>query len=204
MVRVVWYRIGEKASPRGGQASPPRGGPPGVFIQDADAAMTQAAERVFPLATKRRCLWHLGQNLIKNLKPTLGSDFKVSQTCASYNGGWRVTSLGVLFCNKRWRRANCCGPLRVFWHRSRPIGVVGIACVMLPLFVLTFCSLHQMSEISCFTCRIGPSLTPVFSSLRRATNPLFHSTNPHRHSSTSSTRCKGDSARRDSRTNTRS
>ena len=127
-----------------------RGGPPGVFIQDADAAMTQAAERVFPLATKRRCLWHLGQNLIKNMKPTLGSDFKVSQTCASYNGGWRVTSLGVLFCNKRWRRANCCGPLRVFWHRSRPTGVVGIACVMLPLFVLTFCYLDQMSEISSF------------------------------------------------------
>jgi len=165
-----------------------------VFIQDADAAMTEAAERVFPLATQRRCLWHLGQN-IKNLKPTLGSDFKVSQTCASYNGGWRVTSLGVLFCNKRWHRANCCGPLRVFWHRSRPIGVVGIACVMLPLFVLTFCSLHQMSEIGSFH---------VSYRLRRATNPLFRSTNPHRDSSTSSARRKGDSARRDSRTNTRS
>ena len=94
-----------------------RGGPPRVFIQDADAAMTEAAERVFPLATQRRCLWHLGQN-IKNLKPTLGSDFKVSQTCASYNGGCRVTSLAVLFCNKHWRRANCCDPLRVFWHLS--------------------------------------------------------------------------------------
>ena len=74
-----------------------------MFFQDADAAMTQAAERVSPLATKRRCLWHLGKNIMKNLKPTLRSDVKVSQTCASYNGGWRVTSLGVLFCNKRWR-----------------------------------------------------------------------------------------------------
>ena len=56
-----------------------RGGAPDVFIEDADAAMTQAADQVFPLATKRWCLWHLGQNIVKNLKPTLGAGFKVSQ-----------------------------------------------------------------------------------------------------------------------------
>lgn len=33
-----------------------QGWAPNVIIKDADAAMTMAADRVFPLATKRRCL----------------------------------------------------------------------------------------------------------------------------------------------------
>lgn len=55
-----------------------RGAPPDVFIQDADIAMTSAAVAVFPLATKRRCIWHLGQNMTKNLGGVLGFGFPVS------------------------------------------------------------------------------------------------------------------------------
>lgn len=55
-----------------------RGGAPDVFLQDADAAMTQAAAKVFPLATRRRCMWHLRQNLITNLKGVMGKYFNVS------------------------------------------------------------------------------------------------------------------------------
>lgn len=55
-----------------------RGGAPDIFLQDADAAMTQAAAEVFPFATRRRCVWHLGQNLITNLRGLLGADFEVS------------------------------------------------------------------------------------------------------------------------------
>ena len=54
-----------------------RGAAPDVFLQDADAAMTLAAEEVFEDAKKRRCAWHLGQNIIKNIKSVLGSTFQV-------------------------------------------------------------------------------------------------------------------------------
>lgn len=54
-----------------------RGAAPDMFLQDADAAMGLAADKVFPDAKKRRCMWHLGQNLIKNLKKVLGSAFQV-------------------------------------------------------------------------------------------------------------------------------
>ncbi|CAN0207820.1 unnamed protein product [Ectocarpus sp. 6 AP-2014] len=53
-----------------------RGAAPDMFLQDADAAMGLAADKVFPDAKKRRCMWHLGQNLIKNLKKVLGSAFQ--------------------------------------------------------------------------------------------------------------------------------
>lgn len=55
-----------------------RGAPPKVFLQDADMAMTQAAQKVFPLSQKRRCMWHLGKNVITNLKALLGKYFNVS------------------------------------------------------------------------------------------------------------------------------
>ena len=50
---------------------------PDVYLQDADAAMTRAAEEFSEDAKKRRCAWHLGQNIIKNLKSVLGSTFQV-------------------------------------------------------------------------------------------------------------------------------
>ena len=50
---------------------------PGIFIQDADAAMTGAVRHVFPDATARRCLWHLYQNIIKALSKELGSSMHV-------------------------------------------------------------------------------------------------------------------------------
>eukprot|EP00904_Undaria_pinnatifida_P004777 jgi/Undpi1/142/HiC_scaffold_1.g00141.m1 len=53
-----------------------RGAAPDVFLQDADAAMTLAAEEVFEDAKKRRCAWYLGQDIIKNLKSVLGSTFQ--------------------------------------------------------------------------------------------------------------------------------
>ncbi|CAB1098138.1 unnamed protein product [Ectocarpus sp. CCAP 1310/34] len=53
-----------------------RGAAPDMFLQDADAAMGLAADKVFPDARKRRCMWHLGQNLMKNLKKVLGSAFQ--------------------------------------------------------------------------------------------------------------------------------
>ena len=56
-----------------------RGAAPDMFIQDADAAMTQAADRVFPDAKKRRCMWHLGKNLLTNLRGLLGGHFNVSR-----------------------------------------------------------------------------------------------------------------------------
>ncbi|CAN0460990.1 unnamed protein product [Ascophyllum nodosum] len=52
-----------------------RGAVPDMFLQDADAAMTQAADRVFPDAKKRRCMWHLGKNLLTNLRGLLGGHF---------------------------------------------------------------------------------------------------------------------------------
>eukprot|EP00904_Undaria_pinnatifida_P011765 jgi/Undpi1/7719/HiC_scaffold_23.g10192.m1 len=52
-----------------------RGGKqPGIFIQDADAAMTGAVRHVFPDTTARRCLWHLYQNITKALSKELGSN----------------------------------------------------------------------------------------------------------------------------------
>ena len=56
-----------------------RGAVPDMFLQDADAAMTQAADRVFPDAKKRRCMWHLGKNLLTNLRGLLGGHFNVSR-----------------------------------------------------------------------------------------------------------------------------
>lgn len=58
-----------------------RGAAPDVFIQDADAAMTQAAQRVFPHAKRRRCLWHLERDVAKNLKALLGGQFNVRHYC---------------------------------------------------------------------------------------------------------------------------
>ena len=55
-----------------------RGGPPDVMLVDADIAMRSAADKTFTLAIKRRCIWHLGQNLTKNLTGVLGSSFPVS------------------------------------------------------------------------------------------------------------------------------
>lgn len=55
-----------------------RGGPPDVMLVDADVAMKSAADKTYPFAIKRRCIWHLGQNLTKNLGGVLGSSFPVS------------------------------------------------------------------------------------------------------------------------------
>ena len=55
-----------------------RGGPPYVMVVDADIAMRSAADKTFPLAIKRRCIQHLGQNLKKNLAGVLGSSLPVS------------------------------------------------------------------------------------------------------------------------------
>lgn len=57
------------------------GAAPDVFIQDADAAMARASQRVFPHAKRRRCMWHLGQDVAKNLKVLLGGQFNVSHYC---------------------------------------------------------------------------------------------------------------------------
>lgn len=56
-----------------------RGGEgPDVFIQDADAACTLAASRVFKGAKKLRCQWHLWKNVKEKLGGILGGNFKVS------------------------------------------------------------------------------------------------------------------------------
>ncbi|CAM9705832.1 unnamed protein product [Pylaiella littoralis] len=53
-----------------------RGGEgPDVFIQDADAACTLAADKVFKGAKKLRCLWHLWKNVKEKLGSILGKDF---------------------------------------------------------------------------------------------------------------------------------
>ena len=49
-----------------------QGAAPDMFLQDADAAMTLAPDSVFPDAKKRRCMWHLGKNLLTNLRGLLG------------------------------------------------------------------------------------------------------------------------------------
>ena len=55
-----------------------RGGKqPGIFIQDADAAMMGAVRHVFPDATARRCLWYLYQDILKGLSKELGSSMHV-------------------------------------------------------------------------------------------------------------------------------
>lgn len=51
---------------------------PDVFIQGENNAMAGAAEKVFPLAKKRRCVWRLRQNVAKNLTGLLGNSFEVS------------------------------------------------------------------------------------------------------------------------------
>ena len=55
-----------------------RGKQPDIFIQDADAAMTGAVRQVFPDSQPRRCLWHLYQNIIKNLSKVLRDKMNVS------------------------------------------------------------------------------------------------------------------------------
>ena len=55
-----------------------RGGKqPEIFIQDADSAMTGAVGRVFPDALPRRCLWHLYQNILKNVAKVVGGKISV-------------------------------------------------------------------------------------------------------------------------------
>eukprot|EP00904_Undaria_pinnatifida_P011919 jgi/Undpi1/7858/HiC_scaffold_23.g10330.m1 len=54
---------------RGGQG-------PDVFIQDADAACTLAAQSRFPGATMLRCQWHLYKNVREKLGPILGKAYQ--------------------------------------------------------------------------------------------------------------------------------
>eukprot|EP00904_Undaria_pinnatifida_P011692 jgi/Undpi1/7653/HiC_scaffold_23.g10126.m1 len=54
---------------RGGQG-------PDVFIQDADAACTLAAQSRFPGATMLRCQWHLYKNVREKLGPILGRAYQ--------------------------------------------------------------------------------------------------------------------------------
>eukprot|EP00904_Undaria_pinnatifida_P011639 jgi/Undpi1/7605/HiC_scaffold_23.g10078.m1 len=54
---------------RGGQG-------PDVFIQDADAACTLAAQSRFPGATMFRCQWHLYKNVREKLGPILGQAYQ--------------------------------------------------------------------------------------------------------------------------------
>eukprot|EP00904_Undaria_pinnatifida_P008991 jgi/Undpi1/5221/HiC_scaffold_2.g00503.m1 len=54
---------------RGGQG-------PDVFIQDADAACTLAAQSRFPGATILRCQWHLYKNVREKLGPILGQAYQ--------------------------------------------------------------------------------------------------------------------------------
>jgi hypothetical protein len=49
-------------------------GAPSIIVSDADKAITNAALRVFPTATLRRCEWHLGDNLAKNLPAAIRTD----------------------------------------------------------------------------------------------------------------------------------
>src|SRR5947209_8146948 len=50
--------------------------PPTTFITDADPAMIAAASIVFPNAHHMQCLFHLYQNLSKNLRSSLGPLYK--------------------------------------------------------------------------------------------------------------------------------
>ena len=50
--------------------------PPTTFVTDADPAMIAAASIVFPNAHHMQCLFHLYQNLSKNLRPSLGPLYK--------------------------------------------------------------------------------------------------------------------------------
>ena len=65
----IWVLENARAS-RGGKR-------PGIFIQDADAAMMGAVRHVFPDATARRCLWYLYQDILKGPSKELGSSMHV-------------------------------------------------------------------------------------------------------------------------------
>lgn len=43
------------------------GDPPKSFLTDQDPAMTKAIKFVFPTISHRYCLWHITENLQKNL-----------------------------------------------------------------------------------------------------------------------------------------
>lgn len=49
--------------------------PPGVILTDADPGATAAIASVFPKALHLWCLWHIHQNLRKQLGSKLGSEF---------------------------------------------------------------------------------------------------------------------------------
>ena len=80
---------------RGGQG-------PDVFIQDADAACTLAAQSRFPGATMLRCQWHLYKNVREKLGPILGQAYQVSShfPVCRCDSAWVV---GLLGQTGRWR-----------------------------------------------------------------------------------------------------
>ena len=48
-----------------------------VIITDADPAMDAAIAQIYPLTKHLHCIWHIGQNLPKNLKGKLCEDYEI-------------------------------------------------------------------------------------------------------------------------------
>jgi hypothetical protein len=48
---------------------------PRVFVTDSDPAVSSAVATLFPDTFHMHCIWHIGQNLPKQLKGKLGSNF---------------------------------------------------------------------------------------------------------------------------------
>lgn len=49
---------------------------PLVMITDADPAIDAAIAQIYPLTKHLHCIWHIGQNLPKNLKGKLREDYE--------------------------------------------------------------------------------------------------------------------------------
>lgn len=92
-----------------------RGAAPDVFIQAPDVALDAAAQKVFPFAIKRRCIWHLMQIVKKDLGEVLGDTFPVSvEVVLNLNLGTRVFFVwtyykGIIFF-KRYKQTLGCAP----------------------------------------------------------------------------------------------
>jgi len=87
-----WMMEGWKET-RGGEG-------PDVFIQDADAACTLAANTSFRGATLLRCLWHLNKNVKEKLGSVLGSEYAVSSI------------LSVCRYDSTWEQRGCVVPVK--------------------------------------------------------------------------------------------
>jgi zinc finger SWIM domain-containing protein 3 len=81
-----------------------------VVFSDRSLAIAAAVRWVFPEAFHGICLWHLQENLLKNLGPILGNDFKafLQQFWETYRMGSPATF------ERAWQE------LLLHWHRAVP------------------------------------------------------------------------------------